>query len=124
MKIYEGLLRGSAGKGVWPRSWLVLAVQPSLSAQAVRTQIRSSGLASWYGIFLHRTKAGLRMAGSGGGDTPASFWQFLAAWLPAGAPHWIVSEHGLREWTMLGLWQHLLMGSARVAPSGPIRRRG
>lgn len=123
MKAYEGLLRGGSGRGSWPRSWLVLTVQPSLSAQSGSPRLRSSGLASWCAELLERTSKGLRTVRVVDGFAATEFWNLLSGWLPAGEPHWIIGEYGVREWTLLGLWQQLLLGRIEVADTGPIRRR-
>jgi hypothetical protein len=86
-------------------------VIPRSENVTTRTEI----LASWNAVCLDRADGELAESWSAAGRSAATFWDVLQYELAKPGLIWLVSYQCTRAWALLGLWDLLQAGQARIA---------
>jgi hypothetical protein len=122
MRRYEGFLRPEKKRPVWPRHWLIVAVETEPLREGDGRSLRISPLRRY--VLLRLDCSGprcVRRAEMSGG-TAGHFWQVIAEREWTSKNLWIMSPRALMAWQLLGLWEKLELGNLRLDVSHKQKR--
>lgn len=123
MKRYEGLLRPLSRPAPWPSRWVCVVTEGRSIPVTDRERIRQTGLSSWRACVVEMRGASPQSQESLSGTTAAGLWSAIADAAGRAGLSWVISPRALYDWTLLGLWERLLLHDVAIDPSGPCRRR-
>lgn len=123
MKRYEGLLRPQSRPAPWPSRWIVVAVDGGPIPVMERRRVRLTGLSRWAVAVIEMRGEIVSSVTRSQGDSTSSLWELLGAASARSGLTWAISPRALYAWTLLGLWERLLLGDVQVACDRPARRR-
>lgn len=123
MKRYEGLLRPLSRPAPWPSRWVCVVTEGRPIPVTDRERIRQSGLSAWRACVVEMRGASPQCREYLSGNTAAGLWSAIAGTAGRSGPTWVISPRALYDWTLLGLWERLLLHDIAIDPSGPCRRR-
>ena len=123
MKRYEGLLRPLSRPAPWPSRWVVVATAGQPVEVVGRERIRQTGLSRWAMAVVSMRGAEVLGVERSAGSDPAGAWQSLSTVAARQGLTWTISPRALYSWTLLGLWERLLLHDVAIANDSPARRR-
>lgn len=123
MKRYEGLLRPLSRPAPWPSRWVIVATAGQPVEVVGRERIRQTGLSRWAMAVLTMRGAEVLGVERSTGSDPSGAWQSLSTVAARQGLTWVISPRALYSWTLLGLWERLLLRDVAIANDSPARRR-
>lgn len=117
MRRYEGYLRPSVKPAAWPARWVVVTATGTPQPVGGRERIRATGLKGWYACEVQMSGPTVKHVENSCGSDVSGLWRLLTVAAAKPGPTWCLSARALYDWTLLGLWERLQLGTVTIRPS-------